>query len=129
VVRTGKRKAPSARTGGAEATLGKEKAGLRRRAHLSTPRPLPAITQLRGVRWDGSSELLCTPRACDPRGSRGVGRRHRTCEPTDWQYGPPKPRTSIAFDLRRGPGAGEPYAGICAGGRDNLVLHRYRMKP
>jgi len=61
VARTGKRKAPSARTGGAEAILGKEKAGLRRPACRSTPWPLPAITQLRGVRWDGSSKLLCTP--------------------------------------------------------------------
>ena len=31
-------------------------------------------------------------------------------------YGPPKPRTSIAFDLRQEPGAGKPHAGICAGG-------------
>ena len=61
MARTGKRKAPSARTGGAEAILGKEKAGLRRPACSSTPWPLPAITQLRGVRWDGSSALLCTP--------------------------------------------------------------------
>ena len=29
--------------------------------------------------------------------------------------GPPKPRTSIAFDLRQEPGAGKPHAGICAG--------------
>ena len=31
-------------------------------------------------------------------------------------HGPPKPRTSIAFDLRQEPGAGKPHAGICAGG-------------
>ena len=43
------RKAPPARTGGAEAILGKEKAGLRRPACRSTPSPLPAITQLRGT--------------------------------------------------------------------------------
>ena len=60
MARTGKRKAPSA-PGGAEAIFGKEKAGLRRPACRSTPWPLPAITQLRGVRWDGSSKLLCTP--------------------------------------------------------------------
>jgi hypothetical protein len=27
-------------------------------------------------------------------------------------YGPPKPRTSIALDLRQEPGAGKPHAGI-----------------
>jgi hypothetical protein len=31
-------------------------------------------------------------------------------------HGPPKPRTSIASDLRQEPGAGKPHAGICAGG-------------
>ena len=31
-------------------------------------------------------------------------------------HGPPKPRTSIALDLRQEPGAGKPHAGICAGG-------------
>ena len=31
-------------------------------------------------------------------------------------HGPPKPRTSITFDLRQEPGAGNPHAGICAGG-------------
>src|SRR5689334_8535700 len=31
-------------------------------------------------------------------------------------HGPPKPRTSIAFDLWQEPGAGKPHAGICAGG-------------
>jgi len=30
--------------------------------------------------------------------------------------GPPKPQTSVAFDLRQEPGAGKPHAGICAGG-------------
>jgi hypothetical protein len=30
--------------------------------------------------------------------------------------GPPKPRTSITFDLRQEPGAGKPHAGICGGG-------------
>ena len=49
MARTGERRAPSARTGGAEAILGKEKAGLRRPACRSTPSPLPAITQLRGI--------------------------------------------------------------------------------
>ena len=40
-------------------------------------------------------------------------------------HGPPKPRTSIAFDLRQEPGAGKPHAGICAGGRGNPVPYRY----
>jgi hypothetical protein len=41
-------------------------------------------------------------------------------------YGPPKPRTPIAFDLRQEPGAGKPHAGICAGGgRGNPVPYRY----
>lgn len=35
-------------------------------------------------------------------------------------HGPPKPRTSIAFDLRQEPGAGKPHAGICAGGPGQL---------
>jgi hypothetical protein len=42
-------------------------------------------------------------------------------------YGPPKPRTSIAFDLRQEPGAGKPHAGICAGDRGNPAP--YRDKP
>ena len=33
----------------------------------------------------------------------------------------PKPRTSIASDLRQEPGAGKPHAGICAGGGSNPV--------
>ena len=40
-------------------------------------------------------------------------------------HGPPKPRTSIAFDLRQEPGAGKPHAGICAGGPGNPVPYRY----
>ena len=31
-------------------------------------------------------------------------------------YGPPKPRTPVASDLRQEPSAGKPHAGICAGG-------------
>src|SRR3954470_2994756 len=35
--------------------------------------------------------------------------------------GPPKPRMSVASDLRQEPGAGKPHAGICAGGRRQLL--------
>jgi hypothetical protein len=42
--------------------------------------------------------------------------------------GPPKPRTSIASNLRQEPGAGKPHAGICAGGgRGNSVPYRYKV--
>ena len=35
--------------------------------------------------------------------------------------GPPKPRMPVASDLRQEPGAGKPHAGICAGGRRQLL--------
>ena len=156
----------------------------------STPWPLPAITQLRGVRWDGSSELLCTPTVASwhlrpsviilliglailveaeesdgciepakpqkkpyrPQigggdgGGKAVGRREdyqrwmprtqcRTRRETEaanpWicSMGRQSPEPRSRFDLRRGPGAGKPYAGIYAGGRGNLVPYRCRMKP
>jgi hypothetical protein len=44
-------------------------------------------------------------------------------------HGPPKPRTSIAFDLRQEPGAGKLHAEICAGGRGNPVPYRYVSSP
>src|ERR1019366_7834463 len=46
----------------------------------------------------------------------GTGLHSRRCACGSEVHGPPKPRTSIAFDLRQEPGAGMPHAGICAGG-------------
>jgi len=44
----------------------------------------------------------------------GMSPKLRACGPE--VYGPPKPRTLAAFDLRQEPGAGKPHAGICGGG-------------
>jgi hypothetical protein len=42
--------------------------------------------------------------------------------------GPPKPRMPVASDLRQEPGAEKPHAGICAGGRRQLLSLPRRLR-
>jgi hypothetical protein len=58
--------------------------------------------------------------AC-PGHSAGTGMSPTACAHGPELDGPPKPRMPVASDLRQEPGAGKPHAGICAGGRRQLL--------
>jgi hypothetical protein len=80
------------------------------------PRTKPTSTSVaETVEGRRSAEGKATSNAC-PGLRAGYGMSPKLRAYGSEVYGPPKPRISIAFDLRQEPGAGKPHAGICAGG-------------
>jgi hypothetical protein len=80
------------------------------------PRTKPTSTSVaETVEGRRSAEGKATSSAC-PGPWAGSGMSPKLGAYGSEVHGPPKPRTSVAFDLRQEPGAGKPHAGICAGG-------------
>src|SRR4051812_41200319 len=83
------------------------------------PRTTPA-DRLVAESVEGRVEGRARANAC-PGHRAGIRMSPTACVHGPELDGPPKPRMSVASDLRQEPGAGKPHAGICAGGRRQLL--------